>query len=35
VNTIGSKAAEISTTRLVLEAKTEIERIREQVQNLE
>ncbi len=35
VNTIGSKAAEIATTRLVLEAKTEIERIREQVQNLE
>ena len=35
VNTIGSKAAEIATTKLVLEAKTEIERIREQVQNLE
>ncbi len=35
VNTIGSKAAEIGTTKLVLEAKTEIERIREQVQNLE
>jgi len=35
VNTIGSKAAEIPTTRAVLEAKTEIERIREQVQNLE
>ncbi len=35
VNTIGSKASEIATTRLVLEAKTEIERIREQVQNLE
>ena len=35
VNTIGSKASEIGTTKLVLEAKTEIERIREQVQNLE
>jgi uncharacterized protein YicC (UPF0701 family) len=35
VNTVGSKAAEIPTTRAVLEAKTEIERIREQVQNLE
>ena len=35
VNTIGSKAAEIATTKQVLEAKTEIERIREQVQNLE
>lgn len=35
VNTVGSKAAEIPTTQAVLEAKTEIERIREQVQNLE
>ncbi len=35
VNTIGSKASEIATTKLVLEAKTEIERIREQVQNME
>lgn len=35
VNTIGSKASEIMTTKLVLEVKTEIERIREQVQNLE
>ena len=35
VNTIGSKASEIATTKLVLDAKTEIERIREQVQNLE
>lgn len=35
VNTIGSKAAEVETTRAVLEAKTEIERFREQVQNLE
>jgi uncharacterized protein (TIGR00255 family) len=35
INTIGSKASEIATTKLVLESKTEIERIREQVQNLE
>lgn len=35
VNTIGSKASEITTTKLVLDAKTEIERVREQVQNLE
>ena len=35
VNTIGSKASEIATTKLVLEAKTEIERIREQVEDLE
>jgi uncharacterized protein (TIGR00255 family) len=34
-NTVGSKASEIATTRAVLEVKTEIERIREQVQNLE
>jgi uncharacterized protein (TIGR00255 family) len=34
-NTIGSKASEIGTTRAVLDIKTEIERIREQVQNLE
>ena len=35
VNTVGSKASEIATTKAVLDAKTEIERIREQVQNLE
>ena len=34
-NTVGSKASEMATTRAVLEVKTEIERIREQVQNLE
>ena len=34
-NTVGSKASEIATTRAVLEVETEIERIREQVQNLE
>lgn len=35
VNTVGSKASELATTRAVLEAKVEVERIREQVQNLE
>jgi uncharacterized protein (TIGR00255 family) len=34
-NTVGSKASEIPTTQAVLEAKVEIERIREQVQNVE
>lgn len=34
-NTVGSKASEIPTTQAVLEAKVEIERIREQVQNIE
>ena len=35
INTIGSKANEIGITRLVIEFKTELERIREQVQNIE
>lgn len=35
VNTVGSKASELATTQAVLEAKVEVERIREQVQNLE
>jgi uncharacterized protein (TIGR00255 family) len=35
VNTVGSKASEIGTTRAVLEAKVEIDRLREQVQNVE
>ena len=35
VNTVGSKASEIATTEAVLAAKVEIERFREQVQNLE
>jgi len=35
VNTVGSKASELATTQAVLEAKVEIERIREQVQNIE
>lgn len=34
-NTVGSKASEIATTQAVILAKVEIERIREQVQNLE
>lgn len=34
-NTVGSKASEIATTQAVIEAKVEIERIREQVQNVE
>ena len=35
VNTIGSKASEVAITRLVVEMKAEIEKIREQVQNIE
>jgi uncharacterized protein (TIGR00255 family) len=35
INTIGSKAQHVEITRRVLEAKNEIERIREQVQNVE
>lgn len=35
VNTIGSKAQELRITRLVVEAKSEIEKIREQIQNIE
>lgn len=35
INTIGAKASDIEVTRLVVEAKSEIERIREQVQNVE
>lgn len=34
VNTIGSKAADLSLTRAVLEQKAELERLREQVQNV-
>ena len=34
-NTIGSKANNIDVNRLVIEAKNEIERIREQIQNIE
>lgn len=35
VNTIGSKAQDIEITRLVVDLKSEIEKIREQIQNLE
>ena len=35
VNTIGSKCSQIEITQLVIEAKNEIERIREQIQNIE
>lgn len=35
VNTIGSKANDLEITRLVLKSKAEIEKIREQVQNIE
>ncbi|MDD2214099.1 MAG: YicC family protein [Oscillospiraceae bacterium] len=35
MNTIGSKANDLEMTRLVVEMKTELERIREQIQNLE
>ena len=35
INTIGSKASDGEIARLVVEAKGEIEKIREQVQNLE
>ncbi|MDR0196641.1 MAG: YicC family protein [Oscillospiraceae bacterium] len=35
VNTIGSKAQEIAITRLVVDLKSELEKIREQIQNIE
>jgi len=35
VNTIGSKATNLAITRFVIEAKGEVERLREQVQNVE
>jgi uncharacterized protein (TIGR00255 family) len=35
VNTIGSKAADVRISQLVVECKTELERLREQVQNVE
>ena len=34
-NTIGSKCQDLEITRLVVELKAEIEKIREQLQNLE
>ena len=35
VNTTGSKSSDIRLTNLVVEAKSEIEKIREQIQNIE
>lgn len=35
INTIGSKANDLEITRLVVDVKSEIEKIREQVQNIE
>lgn len=35
INTVGSKASEVEITRYVVDFKTELERIREQVQNIE
>lgn len=35
INTIGSKSSEVSIARLVVEIKSELERIREQIQNVE
>ena len=34
-NTIGSKAQDIEITKIVVELKSEIEKIREQIQNIE
>jgi uncharacterized protein (TIGR00255 family) len=35
VNTIGSKAQDLNITRLVVDMKAELEKIREQIQNIE
>jgi uncharacterized protein (TIGR00255 family) len=35
INTIGSKANEVRITKVVIRFKTELERVREQVQNVE
>ena len=35
VNTIGSKAQDLRITKLVIDIKSEIEKIREQIQNIE
>ena len=35
VNTTGSKANDVETTKMVVELKTEIEKMREQIQNIE
>ncbi|MDL2248830.1 DUF1732 domain-containing protein, partial [Tyzzerella sp. OttesenSCG-928-J15] len=34
-NTIGSKASDIEITQIVVDLKSEIEKIREQIQNIE
>jgi uncharacterized protein (TIGR00255 family) len=34
-NTIGSKANDLGVTRMMLDIKNEVEKIREQVQNIE
>ena len=34
-NTIGSKSSDINITNLVVEVKSELEKIREQIQNIE
>jgi len=34
-NTIGSKANDVNITSMVIKAKSEVEKIREQVQNIE
>ena len=34
-NTIGSKCSDLSLTRIVVDIKAEIEKIREQIQNIE
>ena len=35
INTIGSKSSDVEVSRNVIEVKTELERIREQIQNIE
>ena len=35
VNTIGSKSQEVTLARVVIDIKAEIEKIREQIQNIE
>jgi uncharacterized protein (TIGR00255 family) len=35
VNTIGSKAQDLNITKVVVDMKAEIEKIREQIQNIE
>jgi uncharacterized protein (TIGR00255 family) len=35
INTIGSKAGDLEVTRIILDMKSELEKIREQIQNIE